>query len=145
MQELDSQRGEGAYFRMGAYFRGNMVSEVEKERKTQIQCWKKRVAFATRTGTQLNKAYEQCIELPHAIATSNGQLNKGTKANTITVYDKRYQCSPPIITTSYPPGWVPSAVVMKGMFFINISPWSAHTNIGEYADFLLKQHILPHF
>ena len=25
MQELDSQRGEGAYFHRGAYFRGNMV------------------------------------------------------------------------------------------------------------------------
>ena len=31
------------------------------------------------------------------------------------------------------------------MFLINIVPWSAHTNMGEYADFLLKQHILPHF
>ena len=25
MQEVDSQRGEGAYFRRGAYFRGNTV------------------------------------------------------------------------------------------------------------------------
>ena len=25
MQELDSQRGEEAYFQMGAYFRGNTV------------------------------------------------------------------------------------------------------------------------
>ena len=31
------------------------------------------------------------------------------------------------------------------MFLINIVPWSAHTNMGEYADFLIKQHILPHF
>ena len=45
----------------------------------------------------------------------------------------------------YPPGWVPSTVVMEGMFLINISLWSAHTDMGEYADFLLKQHILPHF
>ena len=42
-------------------------------------------------------------------------------------------------------GWVPSTVVMEGMFLINILPWSAHTSMGEYADFLLKQHILPHF
>ena len=26
MQELDSQRGEGAYFRRGAYFQGNTVN-----------------------------------------------------------------------------------------------------------------------
>ena len=31
------------------------------------------------------------------------------------------------------------------MFLINITPWSAHKSIGDYADFLLKQHILPHF
>ena len=32
------------------------------------------------------------------------------------------------------------------MFLINIiTPWSAHQNIGEYAGFLLQQHILPHF
>ena len=96
-------------------------------------------------GIQLHNAYEQCIELPRAIATSDGQLNKGTKANTTTVYEKRYQCTPPIITTSYPLGWVPSTVVMEGMFLINILPWSAHSSMGEYADFLLKQHILPHF
>ena len=89
--------------------------------------------------------YEQCIELPRAIATSDGQLNKGTKANTTHVYERRYECIPPIITTSFPPGWVPSAVVMEGMFLINISPWSAHTNMGDYANFLLKQYILPHF
>ena len=44
------------------------------------------MAFATRTGTHFNKAYEQCIKLPSAIATSDGQLNKGTKANTTAVY-----------------------------------------------------------
>ncbi len=26
---------------------------------------------------------------------------------------------------------------------ININPWSAHKTIGDYANFLLKQHILP--
>ena len=34
---------------------------------------------------------------------------------------------------------------MEGMFLINITPWSAHKSVGDYADFLLKQHILPHF
>ena len=74
------------------------MSEIEKERKIQIECWKKRVAFAIRTGIQLHNAYEQYIELPRAIAISDGQLNKGTKANTTNVYDKRYQCTPPIIS-----------------------------------------------
>ena len=34
---------------------------------------------------------------------------------------------------------------MEGMFLINVTPWSAHKTIGDYADFLLKQHIYPHF
>ena len=31
------------------------------------------------------------------------------------------------------------------MFLINIRPWSAHKSMEEYACFLLKQHILPHY
>ena len=125
--------------------RKKRVSEIERERKLQIECWKKRVAFAS-TGTQLSHAYEQCIELPRALVTCDGHLNKGSKANTTTVYAKRYEnTTPSIITTSFPPGWVPSTVIIEGMFLINISPWNAHTNMGEYGDFLLKQHILLHF
>ena len=36
-------------------------------------------------------------------------------------------------------------VVMEGMFLINIKPWIGRKNLGEYADFLLKQHIHPYF
>ena len=42
-------------------------SEVERERKLQIQCWKKRVAYAASTGSQISTTFEQCIELPRAI------------------------------------------------------------------------------
>ena len=31
------------------------------------------------------------------------------------------------------------------MFLINITPWSAHKSIGEYANFLIRQHISPFF
>ena len=34
---------------------------------------------------------------------------------------------------------------MEGMFLINISPWSAHKDMGDYGEFLLRQHILPHY
>ena len=41
--------------------------------------------------------------------------------------------------TSVPPGWVPTSVIMEGMFMflINITPWSAHKCMGDYDDFLL--------
>ncbi len=53
--------------------------------------------------------------------------------------------TPPIITTALKDGWSPDAVITEGMFLINITPWSSHRTMGDYADFLLKQHILPHF
>ena len=122
------------------------VSEVEKERRLQIECWKKRVAFANTTGASLTNVFQQCIELPRAIATSDGNPVKGTKANSTKVYENRYEhAHPPIMRSSLPSGWIPTSVIMEGMFLINITPWSAHKCIGDYADFLLRQHILCHF
>ena len=98
------------------------------------------------TGVQVTTSYEQCLELPRANATTDGKPVQGTKSNTTKALEKRYaNATPPIIITSLKSGWVPETVVMEGMFLINITPWSAHKNIGEYADFLIRQHILPHF
>lgn len=59
---------------------------------------------------------------------------KGYKSNTTKVLEKRYEnASPQIISTSLRTGWT---TVIEVMFLINIHPWSAHTNIGEYASFL---------
>lgn len=126
--------------------RWKKVSDIEKERKLQIECWKKRVLYATSAGTNIQNAYKQCIALPRVIATSDGQPMKGNKSNTTKVLEKRYEnASPQIISTSLSTGWIPDTTVIEGMFLINIHPWSAHSNIGEYADFLLRQHILPYF
>ena len=122
------------------------VSAIEKERNLQIECWKKRVAFSTSTGIPMQGIYVQCIELPRAIATSDGAPNKGTKSNTTNCLEKRYQHStPPVILTSLDSQWYPDSVIMEGMFLINIKPWAAHNCLGEYANFLLKQHIHPYF
>ena len=91
--------------------------------------------------------YRQCIELPRAIATIDGKLIKGAKANSTKVYEKRYyeHATPPIVSTTLKAGWSPDAVITDGMFLINITPWSSHKTLGDYSNFLLKQHILPHF
>ena len=126
--------------------RRKKVSDIEKKWKLQIECRKKRVAYATSTGAQMDTAYKQCIELPRAIATPEGHPIKGAKANATKVLEKRYEnATTQIIRTALPVGWVPEATIIEGMFLINITPWSAHHNIGEYAEFLLRQHILPHF
>ena len=122
------------------------VSDIEKERKLQIECWKKRIAFSTATGQTIDKMYEQCIELPRALCTSDGEPNKGTKAVTTTMYHKRYEQASPIpFATQFPTEWLPSTVVMEGMFLINIQPWNAHREMSDYANFLIKQHIMPFY
>ena len=121
-------------------------SQIEKERKLQLECWKKRVSYAVTTGVQDSMLYQQCLELPRAIATIDGKPVKGAKANITKCYERRYdKVTPQIVTTSLQNGWIPHSVIMEGMFLINISPWSSHKTIGDYADFLLKQHILPHY
>ena len=81
------------------------VSDIEKERKLQIECWKKRIAFLTATGQTIDKMYEQCIELPRALCTTEGEPNKGTKSVTTTMYNKRLHRSllPP---NSQPDGYL---------------------------------------
>lgn len=75
-------------------------SEIERERKLQIECWKKRVAFATSSGQQVSTAFEQCLELPRAIAQPDGTPANGAKSNTTKAFQKRYeQATPPIIST----------------------------------------------
>jgi len=122
------------------------VSDIEKERRLQLECWKKRVAYSTATGQLMDNMYEQYIDLPRAISTSDGEPNKGTKSVTTTVYLKRYEeAMPTPFVTRFPTGWLPSIIIMEGMFLINIIPWDAHTTIGSYADFLMRQHIMPHY
>ena len=90
-------------------------SEIERERKLQLECWKKRVAFAISTGAQVNTSYEQCLELPRAIATIDGKPVKGNKSNTTTVLEKRYAAATPkIITTSLKSGWIPDTASGHG-------------------------------
>jgi len=121
-------------------------SQVERERKIQLEVWKKRVSFSVTTGIPDNMSYRQCIELPRAIATTEGRPIKGSKATITKVCEKRYKhVTPPIITTTLKAGWAADTVISEGMFLINITPWSTHQFMGDYAQFLLKQHILPLF
>ena len=115
-------------------------SEIERERKLQLEVWKKRVAYVATTGAKLSTSYEQCLELPRA--NTDGTPTEGAKSNTTNVLQKRYKkADPAIIVSSLKPGWIPHAVIMEGMFLINITPWSAHQSISDYADFLIRQHI----
>ena len=83
-------------------------SQIEKERRIQLECWKKRVPFAVTTGIKDSMQYQQCIELPRAIATIDGNQVKSTKSSVTKCYERRYQTvSPPIVSPSMPDGWMP--------------------------------------
>ena len=78
--------------------------------------------------------------------TNNVLPPKGAKSNTTKFSEKRYgKVVPPIICTTMTDGWIPDAVNLEGMFLINITPCSVHKTMGDYAEFLLKQHILPYY
>ena len=84
--------------------------------------------------------FEQCIDLPRAISTSEGELNNGTKANTTSYFIKsatKKQLH--VFINKITGGWVPLVVIMEEM--IRIAPLDAHKTIGSYAYFLLKQHV----
>ena len=122
------------------------VSDVEKERKLQIQCWKKRMAFACKTRTVIENTFEQYVELPRALVDKDGLPQKGQKSSITWLLESRYSKACRNITTNvHPTQWVADAVVIDGMFLLHISPWGHHKTMSDYANFLAKQHILPHF
>jgi len=72
-------------------------SEIERERKFQLELCKKRVAYVATTGAKLSTSYEQCLELPRAIANTDGTATKGAKSNTTNVLQKQYEKADPAI------------------------------------------------
>ena len=102
--------------------------------------------MATTTVVAVSTSFQQCVELPRAIAIVEGKLVKGSKSYTTKVIEKRYEdVTASVVSNSLKQEWIPDTVVLEGMFLIHITPWSIHKNLGDYADFLIKQHILPHF
>ena len=84
--------------------------------------------------------------MPRAIATIDALPVKGSKANAMKVYEKRYrEATEAVILTSLPHGWAPDTVIIEGMFLINIQPWAGHYTLSDYANFLRKQHVHFYF
>ena len=46
---------------------------------------------------------------------------------------------------AFPPTWNSQCVLMEGIFLINVSPLGTHYTFGDYATFLMKRHLIPHF
>ena len=79
------------------------VSDVEKERKLQIECWKKRVAFACKTGRVIEDTFEQYVELPHALVDKDGLPQKGQKSSITRLIESGYSKACRKITSNVHP------------------------------------------
>ena len=74
--------------------------------------------------------------MPQALCDSEGLPNKGNKKNWTDKLQKRYF----ILTPDLPLSWTPEAVLMDGMFFINITPLQHTSNVQEYGKFIYYTH-----
>lgn len=89
---------------------------------------------------------EQLIQLPLAICDHDGNLNEGQKSYTTKALEARYKVSsPPAFTSELPSGWQPQCVILEGMFLINTKPLGSHRTLEDYANFLLRRHVVSQF
>ena len=81
----------------------------------------------------------QYPEIPREICDPHGTPHKGQKSYTTKWLEKRYMG---VVSNQLPGSWTPEVVVIDGMFMINTSPLSTHTNMKEYSTFLLRRFVL---
>lgn len=72
----------------------------------------------------------------------NGLPYKSAKCATTPYLEKRYK-SVPVIVTALP--WVPTSVIMEGMFMVQTEPFPTMGNMKEYVQMLFLKYIRPHY
>lgn len=82
--------------------------------------------------------------LPKALMDNDGLPYKSTKSTVTTFLERRYT-SPPIISNTLPPQWIPHSAILEGMFMIQVSPLPSMSCMEEYAKLLLSIFVKPYF
>ena len=122
------------------------LSQVERDRQLILSAMRKKMLFSKRTGTPIETPGEQLLELPMAICDHNGNPNKGQKSYTTRCLETRYNKSvPSVFSTELPSIWKQECCLIEGMFLIHTAPLGTHKTLGQYANFLIRRHILPQF
>lgn len=106
------------------------VSQQEKEQRVHNKCLRKRLAWCSKTNQSYNTSEEQYTVLPRALCDSEGIPHKGSKKNWTDKLQSRYS----IVTHNLPLNWTPEAVLLDGMFFINITPLRQTQTIQDYGN-----------
>ena len=122
------------------------IKQAEKEVKIIQRYLKKTVACLAENGTQgkdLGTLLGPPIA-PKALMDSEGLPYKGTKSTTTTYLERRYT-NPTVISSDLPPRWIPHAVILEGMFMIQVSPLPIMSSMEEYVKLLISRFVRPHF
>ena len=90
------------------------ISQLERDKQLIISTMRKKIQFSKRTGRPIEKP-EQLLELPLALADSDGNPLKGQKSFTTCSLQSRYKTtSPTVFPQEFP--WKPECCLLEGMF-----------------------------
>ena len=125
-------------------FTKRRLSQKEKEIVDTNKYLRTRLARCNQTGQQYDRCDEQYTLLPRALAEVDGSPHKGNKSKWTEKLQCRYNTptTTPIISALE---WIPEVAIVDAMFAINTNPLRQHKSIEQYAYFLFKQIVIPHY
>ena len=119
-------------------------SQKEKEERDTNKYLRRRLAWCNQTGQQYDECDEQYSLLPRALAELDGSPHKGNKSKWTEKLQARYNnpTTTPFLSALE---WVPDEAIVDAMFAINTNPLRQHKSIDQYAYFLFRQIVVPHY
>ncbi len=120
------------------------ISQKQKEERDTNKYLRRRLAWCNRTGQQFDEGEEQYSLFPRALADPDGNPHKGVKSKWTAKLQARYNVPNTTPFTSSPP-WIPQVAIVDAMFAINTNPLRQHKTMEQYAYFLFRQSVVPHF
>ncbi|SMN12414.1 hypothetical protein SPBRAN_864 [uncultured Candidatus Thioglobus sp.] len=120
------------------------ISQKQKEERDTNKYLRRRLAWCNRTGQQFDEGEEQYSLFPRALADPDGNPHKGTKSKWTEKLQARYNVPNTTPFLSSPP-WIPQVAIVDAMFAINTNPLRQHKTMEQYAYFLFRQSVVPHY
>lgn len=121
--------------------RKKRITPLEREQRVQIKCLRKRLAWCAKTGNNYNSSEEQYSILPRALCDNIGNPNTGSKKKWTDKLETRYS----VLRSGLPTEWKPDAVLLDGMFFINLKPLNNTRTMLDYSKLLFRRFLGPHY
>lgn len=119
------------------------IKMAEKERKISQRFLKRQLAWAAENKiSPTNSMLGPISSYPRALMDKDGLPYKSSKSLTTEYIITRYKHAP-LVLTCLP--WVPTSVILEGMFMIQTAPLSTTEKMKEYAELLLVRYVQPHY